>query len=452
VTLYDLLRDGAARAPDQAVVVTHNRSHSYADRLARCDAISRGLKARSIERFACVVTDTADLLSVLCASAAVGSEACIFQAQLDEATIDSYLSTFAQPIVVSDRPLQINRAEVLPPEALAVEDGPVPEPTGSAPTLILTTGTTGRPKGVRHDWSRLVAATRRPEHVPGARWLLAYNINQFAGIQVLLHVLASRATLVVPTTNQPRDALTAMREFGVTHVSATPTFWRFVTALLDDETDAGLPLQQITLGGEASPGTLLDKLARLFPRTRISHIYAGTEFGSIASVRDGTKGLPLSVLDRDDQADSQLRIVDGELQIRSRVGMLGYYGEADVDEGWRPTGDLVEVRDDRIVFVGRTTDTINVGGVKVHPLPVEELVGAVDGVELVRAYGRPSPLTGEIVALDVVARPGVDRDDLERDIRAACDSLVAAARPRRIRFVEDIDVKGQKIDRGVRPT
>jgi acyl-coenzyme A synthetase/AMP-(fatty) acid ligase len=90
--------------------------------------------------------------------------------------------------------------------------------------------------------------------------------------------------------------------------------------------------------------------------------------------------------------------------------------------------------------------------VKVHPLPVEELVGAVDGVELVRAYGRPSPLTGEIVALDVVARPGVDRDDLERDIRAACDSLVAAARPRRIRFVEDIDVKGQKIDRGVRPT
>lgn len=452
MTLYDLLRDGAARASDQALVVTRDRSFSYEDRLARSDAFARGLRAQSIERFACVVGDTAELLSLLCASAAVGSEACIFPAQLDEATIDEYLIAFEQPVVVTDRSLEIGRVEVLPLHALAVDDGLVPERAGSAPTLILTTGTTGRPKGVRHDWSRLIAATRRPEHQPGARWLLAYNINQFAGIQVLLHVLASRATLVVPESNQPRDALTAMRDLGVTHVSATPTFWRFVTALLDEAPERGLRLQQITLGGEAAPGPLLETLARLFPKARISHIYAGTEFGSIASVRDGTKGLPLSILDRGENADSQLRIVDGELQIRSRVGMLGYYGEDDVDEEWRPTGDLVEIRDDRIVFVGRTTDTINVGGVKVHPLPVEDLVGAVEGVELVRAYGRPSPLTGEIVVLDVVAGPGVDTESLERDIRAACDSLIAAARPRRIRFVSDIDVKGQKIDRGVRPS
>ena len=69
-----------------------------------------------------------------------------------------------------------------------------------------------------------------------------------------------------------------------------------------------------------------------------------------------------------------MKIIDGELHIRSSVGMLGYYGEPDLAmTRGAPTGDLVELRDGRVYFVGRTTDTINVGGVKVHPLPVEEV-------------------------------------------------------------------------------
>jgi acyl-CoA synthetase (AMP-forming)/AMP-acid ligase II len=126
--------------------------------------------------------------------------------------------------------------------------------------------------------------------------------------------------------------------------------------------------------------------------------------------------------------------------------MLGYYGEPDVDDVWRPTGDLVEVRGDRIHFVGRTSEVINVGGVKVHPLPVEDVVSAVEGVELAHVYGRANPVSGEIVAVDVVARPGADEESLEDAIRAACAALPQAARPRRIRFVDDV-VRQQKIDR-----
>jgi acyl-coenzyme A synthetase/AMP-(fatty) acid ligase len=105
------------------------------------------------------------------------------------------------------------------------------------------------------------------------------------------------------------------------------------------------------------------------------------------------------------------------------------------------------VRGDRIRFVGRSGETINVGGVKVHPLPVEELVSGVDGVELARAYARSNPITGQIVAVDVVPRPGVDHKLLERDVRAACAALPPAGRPQRIRFVDELDVEGHKIAR-----
>jgi acyl-coenzyme A synthetase/AMP-(fatty) acid ligase len=125
--------------------------------------------------------------------------------------------------------------------------------------------------------------------------------------------------------------------------------------------------------------------------------------------------------------------------------MLGYYGEDPVDpDAWRATGDLVEVVGDRIEFRGRTTEVINVGGVKVHPLPIEDLVEAVPGVQIARVFGRPNKMTGAIVAVEAVAAPGSDPDAVTAAIRDACADLPAAARPRSIRIVDELATLGGK--------
>jgi acyl-coenzyme A synthetase/AMP-(fatty) acid ligase len=143
-----------------------------------------------------------------------------------------------------------------------------------------------------------------------------------------------------------------------------------------------------------------------------------------------------------------MKIVDGELWVRSRVGMLGYYGEDPVDsDAWRPTGDIVEVVSDRILFRGRTSEIINVGGVKVHPLPIEDRIGSVPGVDMARVFGRPNAMTGAIVAVEVVAATGADTDTIAAAIRAACADLPAAARPRSVRFVDSVSMAGNKIVR-----
>ena len=107
----------------------------------------------------------------------------------------------------------------------------------------------------------------------------------------------------------------------------------------------------------------------------------------------------------------------------------------------------MEIQGDRIVFLGRTSEIINVGGVKVHPLVIEERVGAVPGVDMARVYGRANPMTGQIVALEVVPAAGADTAVIEAAIRAACADLPSAARPRNIRFVETVDLAGSKIVR-----
>ncbi|WP_354697389.1 2-succinylbenzoate--CoA ligase [Paraconexibacter sp. AEG42_29] len=438
--LIDVLRTTAAEHPERQAIIAAGRTITYAELVSAAGSIAGGLHARGIVAVGCAVQDPVDVVSVLAAASAAGVEACVYPRGLDAEATATLAQRLGHETVLVDR----GRSGGLTLDALAGSaDDELPAPAAST-VLILTTGTTGTPKGVRHDWARLLRAVRRNPDKAAGRWLLAYNINQFAAFQVLLHGLVNGATIVVPSSTHARDAIDAMFEHRVTSVSATPTFWRMLLGVLAAE-PRELALEQITLGGEAAPASVIDRLRAAFPAAGISHIYAGTEFGSVVSVRDGLSGLPVSILDRDESADTHFKVVDGELHVRSRNAMLGYQGQdAAAGDGWHATGDLVEERDGRLHFVGRTVEIINVGGAKIHPLPLEELIASVPGVAAAVVYGRPNAITGQIVAADVVLDDGADGDAVLAGVRAACADQPAAGRPRRIRIVEALEVRGNK--------
>ena len=449
--MIELLRQGSARAATQAAVVDHEGSTSYGDLTRNAEAVAGALAALRITRFGILDYDAADVLALLAGAALAGAEPCQYPPIEDSAELDEQAARFRHDVVVTSHDVGGGRTTLLSPGALMAHD-PLEgtDPPAAQPLLVLTTGTTGTPRGVRHDWQRLLRPACDTAPAPEQRWLLAYGPHQFGGLQVLIHVMAAGATLVAPAPRRPREGLDAMRRHGVTHVSATPTYWRFLLAEMHADGGPVPALEQITMGGEAVPSGLIEEVSHAFPGVKVSQVYAASEFGATGSVRDRRNGLPLSVLERDEDADVQMKIVDDELWVRSRVGMLGYYGDEPVDpDEWRATGDMVDVEGDRIVFRGRNSDIINVGGVKVHPLPVEERISRVPGVAMTRVYGRANRMTGAIVAVEVVPEDGFDTEKLSDDIRAACEDLVAAARPRSIRFVDEIETKGDKITRGV---
>lgn len=450
-----LLESAAARSPSHTAVVTSEGSASYGELLDDARRIAAALRRRGITRFAVVEADAAWVIRLLAGAALAGSEPCQYQPDTASGEFAEHAEALGHRVVVSRRTDLGDAFELVRPEELAAEapDEPV-EPAAAQPVLIRTTGTTGLPKAARHDWDVLARTVARVQPRPEQRWLLAYGPQQFAGIQVLQHALASQATLVAPFPRQPKDGLAALLDEGVTCVSATPTYWRFLLAEARSR-DVALPsLEQITLGGEASPADLLEELRTVFPDARISHVYASTEFGSIASVRDGLPGFGVDQLFSESNPTSNLRVVDGELWVRAAAGMLGYAGEtgdeppgaASGDE-WHATGDLVEIVGERVVFRGRTSEVINVGGMKVHPLPIENRITALERVAMARVFGRPNPLTGAIVAAEVVPAGGVaeaDHDDLRQEIRAAVAELPRAWHPRSVTFVDAIETRGEK--------
>jgi acyl-CoA synthetase (AMP-forming)/AMP-acid ligase II len=170
--------------------------------------------------------------------------------------------------------------------------------------------------------------------------------------------------------------------------------------------------------------------------------------GSCFSVRDGKPGFPKEFLNRT-VGNVDIKVEDDKLYVRASNSMEGYVGhEEEIKEGWFATGDLVEIGEERVFFRGRTSNSINVGGVKVYPLKVEEVILSVPGVQTARARGEPNPITGEVVAVDVEPSLGADKEDLKKRVKSECENkLNRYEQPRKIRVVNHIERKNEKITR-----
>ncbi len=270
--------------------------------------------------------------------------------------------------------------------------------------VLFTSGTTGRPKLVRHTLASLAGPlTDGPTASATAVWSTFYDVRRYGGLQILLRALLGGGSLVLSQAGEaPGAFLDRAGEGGVTHMLGTPSHWR--RALMTPAAGSIAP-HYVRLSGEVADQGILDQLAAAYPAAALTHAFASTEAGVGFEVKDGLAGFPPSVLDG---AGADIRVVDGTLRIRSGRTASGYLGGralADAD-GFVDTGDLVERRGSRLYFVGRREGVINVGGQKVYPEEVEAVINDHPQVQMSRVRGRPSPITGAIVVADVVMRHG----------------------------------------------
>lgn len=438
--------------PDELFLIDRGTCWTRKQSLERSQLLSRVLAASGCQRLLLYMHDSADLVHWLLAASIVGVESAIANRLTPLTELGELAAAAESQSIVSD----IEPDAVLPIPRIS-ECSTTGDPTdlrtiesSERTVVIFTSGTTAKPKGSRYRWGDLLAQVRRREDQHQTRWILLYQLNHFAGFQVLSHVMGNSGSLVIPHGRTADVIHSLMKEWNVTHASGTPTFWRLFCGHVRETIPS---IRQVTLGGEASTDDLLARLRNVFPEAVISQVYATTELGSCFSVNDGRAGFPATLLNNNDR-EVQLRIVDGELQVKPRYGMKSYTQKLDgpqelpSDDGWKSTGDVVEVVGDRVLFRGRTSETINVGGVKVHPLAVESVIAAVEGVLATRVYGQPNPISGALVVAEIVLAPSADRACIEPQIREACRmQLTRYQQPRLIHFVDELATVNSKVMR-----
>ncbi|UWZ83710.1 ANL family adenylate-forming protein [Occallatibacter riparius] len=327
--------------------------------------------------------------------------------------------------------------------SVAAKEGPVQE----TEWILMTSGTTGRPKLVAHTLASLTAAIQprlnRDEEVI---WGTFYDIRRYGGLQILLRAALTGASLVLSSKEEPlADFLTRLARAGVTHISGTPSHWR--RALMSPSVTLLNP-KYIRLSGEAPDQGILNRLRSTFPAARIVHAFASTEAGVAFEVNDELAGFPASALNENPLID--MKVEDGTLRIRSAGNSKGYIGpDAPVlkdQAGYVDAGDRVELRDGRYYFAGRRDGVINVGGLKVHPEEVESVIQRHPEVQACLVHAKKSPITGALVVANVVpSRSSMPSDGemhrLERDILQLCrETLPPHKVPAAIKLVSELPI------------
>jgi acyl-CoA synthetase (AMP-forming)/AMP-acid ligase II len=160
-------------------------------------------------------------------------------------------------------------------------------------------------------------------------------------------------------------------------------------------------LKIITYGTERMDQPTLDALCELLPDVDFRQTFGMSEVG-IVRVKSRARD---SLFMRVGGEGVQTRIKDGVLEILSPNRMMGYLNaESPFDaEGWYDTQDIVETDGDFIKVVGRTSEVINVGGLKFMASEVERVALSYPGVALVAVTARANPVTGQHIEMIVEA-------------------------------------------------
>jgi len=284
--------------------------------------------------------------------------------------------------------------------------GPVQSQTGSGANALtrqaggrsrarlglFTSGSTGLPKLVWQGVANLARVVKvSPRHAESV-WALAYNTTHVAAVQVYLQALANGCTVVQVHGLSRNEVLAALRLHRVTHLSATPSFYRL---LLPVESPL-LDVRSVSLGGESADSRLLAKLGVVFPNARFHNVYASTEAGTLL-VADG------DVFSIAAGLESRVVLSDGRLKVHR--SLLGEFAGGALTDEWYDTGDVVEMLSEqpaRFRIVARERDWVNVGGSKVNPHEVEAVLGEHSGVAQVRVFGRKNSVMGHILCAEVV--------------------------------------------------
>lgn len=305
--------------------------------------------------------------------------------------------------------------------------------TGKAGLVLFSSGSTGKPKGMLHDFERVMDKFRTARTPVVAIPFLM--LDHFGGINTILAITASLGTVVTAENRTITAICEAITNHKVELLPTTPSFLTLLAATDLAQRYDLRSLKRITYGTETMPQATLDRIRKRFPGVELQQTYGLSEVGVLRSqsrpdgslwVRIGGPGF-----------ETQVR--DGILWIRSDYRMIGYLNAASGFDahGWFNTQDLVETDGEYFRILGRITDLINVGGQKVYPAEVEDVILAQPNIADAVVVGEKHALLGHIVVAKVVLLEPELRDALRLRLRKACLAKLAAFKvPVRIELMD----------------
>ena len=268
--------------------------------------------------------------------------------------------------------------------------------TKDAGLILFSSGTTGRPKAILHSMSTLLNRyTGKKKSLITMNFLLFDHIG---GINTLFYTLFNNGQIVIPYKRNVADIVKDIEKFSVELLPTTPTFLRMLLFDTSLNLKKLKSLKIITYGAELMDEDTLQKISEIFPNVSLRQTYGMSEIGILKVKSEGNNSLWIQI-----EGDGvEKKIIDDVLYLRTKNKMFGYlnYKTPFDKNGWYNTNDIVKSRqNDQIKIIGRKTDVISVGGLKILPSEIERIALKNKNIKNVKAYGRNNPITGQHVEI-----------------------------------------------------
>lgn len=289
---------------------------------------------------------------------------------------------------------------------------------------LSTSGTTGLPKKVTHSFTSLTRSIKVGHKRANDIWGLAYNPQHMAGLQVFFQAFLNKNTIVNVFGLDRNHIFSCIKQYNITHLSATPTFYK----MLLPAKESFNKVLQVTYGGERFSESLQNNMTTLFPNAKFTNVYASTEAGALFAAL----GNHFTISEK---MKSFVRIDENELMIHRSI--LASADDLELENDWYATGDMVNLINDNPItfnFLSRKNEMINVGGSKVNPNEVEEIIMSMTGIVDVKVFGKENSLMGNIICADIVTE-SVTEKEIKSFVK---DHLPGYMVPRIIKFVAEI--------------
>lgn len=307
---------------------------------------------------------------------------------------------------------------------------------------ILTTGSSGTPKAALYNFNTWLARFDGPGRSLTSPLLLKFD--HLGGLQTLFYMWCNMGCPIELTSRNPIDVLRRLEETSADFFAVTPSFLALLILQVEEVVYPNIKI--LSFGAEPMPEPLISRVNEIFPNARLIQTYGLSETGTLKTY---TSEDPLFI--KFDKKINQVRISNGLLEVKSPYMMLGYLNASSpfTKDGWLQTGDQVIQKGDSFRILGRASDMINVGGEKVSPLEVEEVLLSHPEISNAYVFSEPHPLLGQIVIAEVCTSLS---KDAEVSIKEFClDKLNRYKIPVKFRFQKEWKLHSSLKKNSVRP-
>jgi len=450
-SVYQMFAKTVKEYPDREAVKFNETVLTYAVLAARVNSLAAHLADTCTihqgERVAIFLKNDDDFITAYLAISATGAVSVVLNTMLSPVELKYQIDVTKPACVIVDDTLWKSELDVLVAKTITKAElaeiyasnaetnfPPVVCKEEDVHTILFTSGTTGKPKGVQILHRNLIHSALRmakytdmlgvhPPEGKGIRTVIAAPLFHVMALQEqLLPVIYMSGTAVVVDKFNALSFLDIVEKEQTDRITGSPAMYRLISLhkhLKPHNLDC---VRLVGFGGAPMPPDLIAEIQTIFRNAKLLNGFGLTE-ASVCTVNLGDEcaqhptsigkaslGCEVKIVDLDLKEVGPSRI--GEIMVKGPHVTGGYYNDPETTaknyrDGCFLTGDLGSVDSQGYIYIsGRNTEMINRGGENVYPVEIENVICLYPKVLEVAAFGVPDAVMGQKVAVVIVPVPG----------------------------------------------